>query len=177
MAIKYYRYPRSIQAVKAISKIQFFFFPSLMLFAAITSWLYPTQTYVNWSGLIFGSIFFSSFFIFIAYSFPDVGISEEGLRIEFLWSKISVPWNKVIAINPLPTHIFRVWLVKTDELTLFHRLYGLYYGLSIKPCFAIHSTLRDHLELTQEIRKQIRISKHRKPGNEDNGGEYDHDYG
>jgi hypothetical protein len=137
MSIKYYRYPRSIQVTKAISKILCFVVPSLFLLLIIINWANPTQSYANYPGLIFGAILFAFLTIYFIYSWPEIGVSEEGLLIEFLWFKLNVPWTKLLDIEQLPTPFVRIWLVKTNDLTIFHRLYGLLNGPSIKPSGSI----------------------------------------
>ena len=92
----------------------------------------------------------------------NITVTHDGLLIEFLWKDLMVPWDKVIEIKPafgflrtLRTQK-HICVVLTDALTPFHRLFGLLYGLSVKPAFIINVTISDYQSLVETIKKHAK---------------------
>ena len=88
----------------------------------------------------------------------NITVTDDELLIEFLWKDLVVSWDKIIEIKP--AHGFwrnsqnpkPIYVVLTDALTPFHRLFGLIYGLSVKPAFIIYPTISEHRCLVETIK-------------------------
>ncbi|MFT3891971.1 MAG: hypothetical protein QM730_10085 [Anaerolineales bacterium] len=112
---------------------------------------------------IFGFMLLYSFTILITAYFlgQNIAVVNEGLLIEFLGKDLFVPWDKVKEIKP-PFGFFRshrnpkkIYVVLTDALTPFHRLFGLLYGLSVKPAFIIFPSISEYDLLIRTIKKHV----------------------
>ena len=84
----------------------------------------------------------------------------EGLEIEFLWRKVRVRWLDIIEIKAvwgsLGQEKNRPLIVLVNGLTPFHRIFGVLYGLSIKPGFVIFPSISDFRELKETIQHHVR---------------------
>jgi hypothetical protein len=96
--------------------------------------------------------------IFAYFCGQNITVTHEGLLIEFLWKDLLVSWDKIVEIKPAfgflrtsrnQNHIL---VVLTDVLTPFHRLFGLMYGLSVKPAFIIYPTISEYQSLVETIK-------------------------
>jgi hypothetical protein len=76
--------------------------------------------------------------------------------VEFFWSYIKVPWGKIIGIKPVGSKRFEISLIRTkNSLTIFHRLFSLFYTFSLEPSLPVHTNIEAHKELIKEIRKHV----------------------
>ena len=109
--------------------------------------------------ILFLILLWSIVMLMLAYFFQDITVTDDGLLIEFLWKDLMVSWDRIMEIKPaygfwgnsrIPKPIY---LVLTDDLTPFHRLYGLAYGLSVKPAFIIHPTISGYQSLVETIKQ------------------------
>ncbi len=91
--------------------------------------------------------------IYQAYSTPRIKVDKEGLLVEFLWYWLRIGWEGIDGIREVKSQIgsFRVWVVRSQKLTFFHRLYGLFTCGKFEPCFLVHQFMNNHLELIKEI--------------------------
>ena len=112
--------------------------------------------------LIFLSIY-SVVILISAYFFgQNVTVTEEGLVIEFLWKDLMVPWDKIIEIKPafgflrISKNQKQIYVVLAGGLTPFHRLFGLTYGLSLKPAFIIYPTISEYQSLVETIKRHTK---------------------
>jgi hypothetical protein len=112
---------------------------------------------------VFGFMLLYSVTILITAYFlgQNIAVVNEGLLIEFLGKDLFVPWDKVKEIKP-PFGFFRsyrnlknIYVVLTDALTPFHRLFGLLYGLSVKPAFIIFPSISEYELLIKTINKHV----------------------
>ena len=113
--------------------------------------------------IVFLMLLWSNSMLISAYFFSqNINVTDEGLLIEFLWKDLLISWDKVIEIKP-PFGFLRsfrnqkyIYVVLTDALTPFHRLFGLIYGLSVKPAFIIYPTINEYQSLVETIKKHAR---------------------
>lgn len=90
------------------------------------------------------------------YSWSDIVLDDEGLIVEFLWFNLRVFWRDIIDLKHIGSKSFGVWLLRTNnKLTFLHRLYGLFYMLSIHPSLPIHTQSKAHNELIREINRHL----------------------
>ena len=92
---------------------------------------------------------------FGANAYPKVKIDENGLLIEFFWGWYPIDWCDVGGVQVVKSYFgtFKIWIVKSKDLTEFHRLYGLLNIGKFEPCFVIHPLMKNHLELIQKIKQ------------------------
>ncbi|MBI5353579.1 MAG: hypothetical protein HZB50_13135 [Chloroflexi bacterium] len=98
-----------------------------------------------------------------AYFYTDLEVERDGLLIDFLWYKLTIPWDKIVQIKPLfgiRNENVAAYVVIVDGLTPFHRLYGLLYGFSVNPAFVLGRTVNDFQILKNDIERHV--NKNRK---------------
>jgi hypothetical protein len=156
MSNKIYRYPAGIRITKAICKIVIPLFVTLTLYVWVTKSPNDFQSTTEYIILLITIPILPFFFFYFLYSWPDVGIQEEGLLVEFIIGFLYIPWEDLDDINYYGTLNFGAWLVKTKEkrLTVFHRLYGFIYGYSFQPGFLIHKQIESGKELINTIKSK-----------------------
>lgn len=89
--------------------------------------------------------------------YPNVYVVDDGVKIDFFWSKIHIPWNHIVDVVQNKNPAYKSWSVEVTELTPLHKLYGFLYLKSFsKPCFVIFSYLPDHQKLIEKIHKQLK---------------------
>ena len=113
--------------------------------------------------ILFLILLWSIVMLISAYFFgQNITVTDEGLLVGFLWKDLFVPWDKLIEIKPaygfwrnsrIPKPIC---VVLTDALTPFHRLYGLSFGLSVKPAFIIYPTISEYQSLVETIKQHTK---------------------
>lgn len=103
--------------------------------------------------------FYSINMLILAYFFcQNITVTDDGLLVEFLWKDLMVSWDKIIEIKPAygflksRQNTKRIYIVLTNALTPFHRLFGLIYGLSVKPAFIIFPTISEYQSLVETIK-------------------------
>jgi len=113
--------------------------------------------------IFFTMLLWSTVMLINAYFYgQNITVTDDGLLVEFLWEDLMIPWNKVIEIKPafgfLRTSRTQkhIWVVLTDALTPFHRLFGLLYGLSVKPAFIIYPTISEYQSLVETIKEHTK---------------------
>ena len=89
--------------------------------------------------------------VYFVHSYCDVGIRENEILVEFFWFYLHVPRNDVVDIKLLPGPFFKVWLIRTTRLTVFHRFYSLISNGSTYPGFVISSKIIGCDELIGKI--------------------------
>ena len=153
MITKLYTYTKDMRAGKIIVSI----FTGLMVTLVLIStlWLHPPDSLKGYAYNLFPTILFVLAYAYVANAWPTLKVCEDGLWVEFFWLEIFVEWGQVISIRrALGSRMFKTWVIKTRALTPFHRLYGLAYGLTVSPCFLIHSSLEDYQEVIRLINQK-----------------------
>ena len=152
MLIKQYSHPKHFQWFKKIFALLAFLHPIYMLVDLILS-----SIHINALVIILFAVqefFVVVFTLVAAYFFQDIGVDEDGLVVEFLWMKIRVKWKDIEKIKPAVfSRHSKIVLVK--RLSLFHIIFGLLYGFTIKSAFIIDSTISNYELLIKEIEKHI----------------------
>ncbi len=83
------------------------------------------------------------------------------LKIRFLLKKYLIKWDEIIEIKPLrPFGLFtnknaKVIIVK-NNLTFFHRLYGLLYAGRYTPAILVHRKISEYDLLIDSISTQAK---------------------
>lgn len=89
--------------------------------------------------------------------FCEISLDEAGVNVTFLWYILHVDWHDIVDIKS--KRFFgrsHSWVVLTNMLTPFHRLYGVIYGFSRLPSFIISPSLRDGEKLASIIEERIK---------------------
>ena len=112
-----------------------------------------------WLVVVFRALLIGIFLIITANYFCEITADENGLWVSFLWLQLHIQWQNIIEIKPtiLNSKSWTSWVVLTNTLTPFHRLYGLIYGLSSLPGFIITPAISNKEELV------LLIIEHTKP--------------
>jgi len=151
---KLYKYPFLSETLKTIS---IFTIGVLLLMIAltITKYFLAYQTIVDRLKTILVAILVIIGVVYQAYSMPRVKTDDDGLLVEFLWQWLRIKWEDVDGVREIKSYSgrFHVWMVESHQLTFFHRFYGLLNNGKFKPCFLVHSTMVNHLELINEIKR------------------------
>ena len=112
MNIRYYRYPTGIQTAKWLAKFTIilliiiaFIILLLLLFKA------HVEQYSNLIGFYIALFFAIVCFAFFNGTWPDIGIDDEGILVEFLWIYLRVPWQDIIEIKHFGSSFFGWWLI------------------------------------------------------------------
>jgi len=154
--IKYYRCPPQIQFAKIICKIFFVLMPFLLILMVIENRPEDYSSYSEYVIAFFMPPLFMMACTFFAGSWPDIGIDDDGILVEFLWVYLRVSWKDLIEIKHIGSRTFGVWLITTNNrLTFFHRFFGLWTTFSWKPGFHLHTQSLQHREALKIIQKQI----------------------
>ena len=153
MTAKFYRYSLAIQIAKVHGWLGLGMIVTLfvVLFGAVG------LGYTGFSGkfllvmatLVFGIVMNLSFI----HSFSDIGVSDNGILVQFLWQYILVRWDEIVDVHEHRGLFFVLYIVRTTRLTFFHKLYGLLYTLSASPALVISEKIRGCDELISEIRR------------------------
>ncbi len=112
-------------------------------------------------GIFLFAFFAGLIFILTGHYFQDITSDSDGLHIHFLWMRLFVPWRDItdhrrLLFLPFPN---KSWVILTRSLTLFHRLYGLFYAFSLAPCVVYSMAISDYDELNKRILVNLRKNK------------------
>ena len=153
---KYFHWFRNILGVFA------FVYPLYILLTTILG-TPPNNRFTEISTALFSFLFLflmMMWILVISYFLQDIWVDEEGLLVEFLWRKIRVRWVDVIetkiAWGFLGSEQNRPLIVLVNGLTPFHRIFGVLYGLSIKPGFVISVSNSEYQVLKKTIQGHVR---------------------
>jgi hypothetical protein len=130
----------------------------IVRFAVRTSQANETISGAAWTVVIGTALLTGMILILTANYFCEITLVNKGISIGFLWRRLFVPWEQVIEVKPTPYHFLgsgRSWIVLTQALTPFHRLYGLIYGFSPLPGFVFDQTIDGHRELLSRISEHV----------------------
>ncbi len=161
MLPRHYSQPKYIQWTKNILVILAFGYPVYILLKSILG-VTPIKALMEISLNIIMSFFMMMIILVGAHYFwQDIWVDEEGLQIEFLWRKIRVRWvdlieTKAVLGSWLAPEKNRPLIVLVNGLTPFHRIFGVLYGLSIKPGFVIYPSISDFQILKETIQLHAR---------------------
>jgi len=165
MTSRQHSHPKHIRWFKNIIVILAFVYPVYFFLKSIYG-INPnslTEISVN---IIIAFFMMVTFLVGPYYFGQDVLVDEEGLQIEFLWKKMRVQWTDIIETKTTFGSWFapeknRPLIILVNGLTPFHRIFGVLYGLSIKPGFVIFPSISDFEILINEIKKNIPKNKRR----------------
>jgi hypothetical protein len=102
----------------------------------------------------FGVIIMILASIFYIGNWPDIGIDDEGILVEFIWGYLRVLWSDITSIKHVGSNKFGVWLITTNNrLTFLHRVYSLWTSFSFEPGFIIHTQSAPYREALKVIQK------------------------
>jgi len=166
--VKKYSYQGAQLLKKVVSQlagcigILFFSVFALFLLAAIPSLEMSKSTPIlNDPGV---TLFcFAGWFLFIAWIIgsifinflPNIWINEDGLQISvFIFFRVRILWGELVDIGA-GTPPKDCVLVRTQKITLFHRLYGWLYSRTFYPSFLIGNNISDRDGLVNEIKRRI----------------------
>ena len=111
-----------------------------------------------WLIIILRAVFIGIFLILTANYFCEITADKNGLWVAFMWKKIHIRWQNIVEIKPTIFNIgsrTQSWIVLTNGLTPFHRLYGLMYGLSPLPGFVFGLPIDNSDELLKLIKEHL----------------------
>ena len=149
-----YRYPLIIQIFKILANALGLF----LLIILITS---------IFQGIFFQGIEFKYFLLWFLLTlipfmtsnhYADIITDEDFIYVQFLWTHLPIKWEDLISIEPSPYNLPRrpaAWVVKTKKFTLFHRLYGVIFALSLQPCFMLNRGISDFDQLIERIKTHL----------------------
>jgi len=151
MNIKYYRYPSGVQTGKLSCKIGILFFLLILIFKN------QPESYRNITDYKVMMIGVPLAMIGCLYSIGkwcDIGVDEEGLKIEFLWSYLRVPWHEITGIKFFGPKAFGYWIVTVKKgLTPFHVIYSIGGNMPLRQSFHIHPQSNTHRHVLKLIRE------------------------
>jgi hypothetical protein len=92
-------------------------------------------------------------FVLYLGSWSDIEVVDSGLFVEFLGSKLYVPWDGIIELKHVRLRYFGMVIVltKKEYLTPIHRIYSLITVGSFLPGFHIHTHAIKFHELNKLI--------------------------
>ncbi|MBI5965424.1 MAG: hypothetical protein HY863_18260 [Chloroflexi bacterium] len=162
MAPRHHSHPRYMQWFKSILAVLALAFPPYMIWNSFTS-VVPISSLMEIIVTVILSFFMMVSLLVTAYFFQDIWMDEEGLQIEFLWKKVRVRWIDMIEAKPAWGFLGQEekcpLIVLVKGLTLFHRVFGIIYGISIKPGFVIFPSISDFQKLKVNIQDHINNKK------------------
>ena len=96
------------------------------------------------------------FYLFIAHLMTDISIDNNGMSVQFLWKTYQIRWAEVVEIRPsrpfgLLTNKRLTEVIVKTKLTVFHRVYGMLYGVTNQPVILIYRTISDYDLLIKDI--------------------------
>ena len=103
------------------------------------------------------SLFFGVVLVITANFYSEIIADKDGLQVQFLWFRLPVLWQDIVEIKPsifnLPNHT-TTWVVQTQKLSHFHRLYGLFYSFSFLPSFIIRYEIENREAIIEMVNKR-----------------------
>lgn len=150
-----YRYPYSLRIFTILLNVLGFAYPVYRI-ARFTYRAYSTGDQIPFIQLflfIFLSILFWAVLIFTANYFPEVIVEENGVKVKFIWRFLFVSWSEILSIKPKKNFVGQEyeWVVITQALTPFHRLYGVLNGKTANPSFIIYAAINKREELLKVL--------------------------
>jgi len=162
MDIKFYRHSDSIKLGKMLASFIAIFSLAILLLVLIEPYYRqtdPDHYLLLVTALLFGIIGG----VFYMGSFPDVGIDDDGLHVQFLWKYLKVPWKDITSLKSFGPPFLNYWVITTNNmLTSFHRIYGLYSLKSSAPSFYIYKSTKGHEFLLIKVREKIKLNRRAK---------------
>jgi len=159
MILEQYSHPKYIQWSKNVLAILAFVCSLYFLLIAISR-LISNNIFEGVAEIAFSFFLLISILVGAYYFGQDVWINEEGLQIEFLWRIMKVQWVDIIETKMIwgsfGKEKNRPLIVLVNGLTPFHRVFGVLYGLSIKPGFVIFPSISNFLKLREIIQLHAR---------------------
>lgn len=150
---KMFSYPQSIKITKSYCKALTLLSMLLTVYIWITAKPGGYESIWEYLALIVTLPLFPTFCFLFLYSWSDISLSEDGLWVEFVGRDLFVPWSEIVDIRYFGSTKFGSWLIRTrgNRLTIFHRLYSLFYSLSTQPGFLVHPLIESRDVLMREI--------------------------
>ena len=105
--------------------------------------------------LVFALFFGYFIVILMMHVFPNVGVNESEIIVQFLWTKIQIPWIEIESLDEIKFLTDKIWLVKTDKTPVFFSIYSLVYGMGFKQGFLIFERTKNVEELINIIEKNM----------------------
>lgn len=157
-----YNYPKVIQGSKTMVKIYL-----LLFILGLLRVIYIFMSGFGSSGFYTEIKNYQPLFVFgfsitmlISYlgSFPDIETNNDGLSVEFIFTKFWIPWSDIANIKHVGSKKFGIFVVETKNarLSFFHRLSNLLATGSFNPAFYIHSQIQNFDSLMKLIRSHKR---------------------
>jgi hypothetical protein len=110
-----------------------------------------------WLTAFLYALFLGIVLLITANYFCELSLDESGVNVTFLWYILHVDWQDIVDIKPKRflgrSHS---WVVLTNKLSPFHRLYGAIYGFSWLPSFMISPSLHDGEKLAKIIEERVK---------------------
>ena len=161
MISRQYSHPKYIRWFKNIFVILAFVFPAYWILNSISRFTPNNFWAVIVDDIVFSPLIFIVLLTSTYYFGQDVLVDEEGLQIEFLWKKMRVRWVDIIETKATFGSLFASekncpLIILVNGLTPFHRIFGVLYGLSIKPGFVIFPSISDFQGLKENIQSHIK---------------------
>lgn len=152
MKTKYYRYPSGIQRGKLGCKVGILFFLLILIFKN------QPESYRNitdYKVMIIGAPLAIIGCLYFIGTWCDIGVDEEGLKIEFLWFYLRLPWDEITGIKFFGPKAFGYWIVTTKKgLTPFHFIYS-FGAMTLQRSFHIHPQSNTHRYVLKLIRDYL----------------------
>jgi len=107
--------------------------------------------------VIFMALFSRAIIVMVGNYSVGITSDSKGLYIEFFWKQLFVPWESITDLKPIfnITHFKNIWVIRTNALTPFHRLYGIFYSFSISPCIVYNTNISESGELHKRIKSNL----------------------
>ena len=155
-----HRYPRYVRVFCLLFNCAAFVLPIYLLSAIFSA---GSDAPLHWLALVVVmAVYIGGTLLFTANYFPSILTDEDGMQIKFLYWNLYVPWEEVVALESVryfgvstKTH----WVVITRTLPLFHRLYGLMYARTIRPCFTFNHSISDYKRLLRRITLHLKRNR------------------
>ncbi len=160
MEVKRYHYPESIQSAKARTKLAIIFLPLLLILVVFRFIPLKPVSLSDYYLLIIGLLFGILGSVFFVGWWADIVVEEDSIFIEFLWMYLKVKWDDIADVTPFGPRFMHLWVVTTkNNLTPFHRLYGMFSAKSFLPSFYITILTKSHALLLAEVKSQINLHR------------------
>jgi hypothetical protein len=87
---------------------------------------------------------------------PSIKRTDAGLTVEvFLLFRVLIPWNAVLDVRPTLLPGLRMRLIVVRKLTFAHRLFGMSYGLTTRPCIPVRDNISGYGDLLDDIKVRL----------------------
>ena len=149
-----YRYPMIIQLFKILANALGLFLLIVLITSVFQGIFFKG---INLKYLVLWLILILIPFITSNY-YADIVTDEEFIYVQFLWTHLPIKWEELVSMEPSPYNLPRrpaSWVIKTKKFTLFHRLYGVIYALSLRPCFLLNRGISNFDQLLEQIKTHL----------------------